>query len=124
MGMLHTNLGRSVEAAWAGLYRQTHTALAAAGLRSTNDPVLEADPAKTSPIGSNLDTIINLHTNTLCALVESPSHSFGGFRRDGTPAPTDPLLLLDAHLILFTATFDYLADTGGLAAWGTTGKAK
>ena len=122
MGMLHPVTGRSVEAAWAGLYRQTHTALAAAGHRSTTDPAIEADPAKTNPIGPNLDTIINLHTNTLCALVESPSHSFGGFRRDGTPAPTDPLILLDAHLILFTATFDYLADTGGLAIWAAARK--
>lgn len=57
-------------------------------------------------------------------IVESPSHSFTGFRRDGTPAPTDPVLLLDAHLVLFTSTFNYLADTGGLAAWGAASKAK
>ncbi|NQW99951.1 hypothetical protein HQ447_04775 [bacterium] len=117
MGMLHTDIGPSVEAAWARLYRKTHTALAAAGLRSTTDPAIEADPSKVGPIGPNLDTAINLHTATLCALVESPSHSFIGKRRDGTPTPEDPRLLLDAHLVLFTATFDYLADTGGLAVW-------
>lgn len=117
MGMLHTDIGASVEAAWAGLYQRSHTALAAAGLRSTTDPAIEADPSNVGPIGPNLDTAINLHTATLCALVESPSHSFIGKRRDGTPTPEDPRLLLDAHLVLFTANFDYLADTGGLAVW-------
>ena len=76
------------------------------------------------PIVPNLDTVINLHAGTLCTLVESPSHSFGGKRRDGTPAPTEPLLLLDAHLRLFTDAFDYLADTGGLAVWTATSKAR
>ncbi len=116
--------GRSVEAAWAGLYRSAHTALAAAGHRSTNDPAIEANPTKVGAIVPNLDTALNLHAGTLSVIVESPSHSFAGKRRDGTPAPTDPLLLLDAHLTLFTATFDYLADTGGLAAWATAGKAR
>ncbi len=117
MGMLHTDLSRSVEAAWAGLYRKSHTALAAAGLKSTTDPAVEANPSRVGPIGPNLDTAINLHAATLCVLVESPSHSFIGKRSDGSPTPADPLLLLDAHLVLFTATFDYLAETGGLAVW-------
>jgi len=29
-------------------------------------------------------------------------------------APTEPLILLDPHLVPFTSTFDYLADTGVL----------
>jgi len=124
MGMLHPVTGRTVEAAWAGLYRQTHTALATAGHRSTTDPAIEADPAKIGPIVPNLDTVINLHAGTLSVIVESPSHSYSGLRRDGTPAPKDPLLLLDAHLVLFTAAFDYLADTGGLAIWAAASKAK
>ena len=122
MGMLHPVTGRIVEPAWAGLYRRVHTALAVAGHRSTADPAIEADPANVAPIVPSLDTILNLHTGTLSVIVESPSHSFNGTRRDGTPAPTDPLLLLDAHLVLFTSTFDYLTDTGGLAAWATAGK--
>ena len=124
MGMLHPVTGRTVEAAWAGLYHKVHTGLATAGLRSTADAAIEADPAKVRPIVANLDTVINLHAGTLCTLVESPSHSFGGKRRDGTPAPTEPLLLLDAHFRLFTDAFDYLADTGGLTVWAAASKAK
>ncbi|MBC8101048.1 MAG: hypothetical protein H7Z41_00490 [Cytophagales bacterium] len=122
LGMHHPITGRNVEAAWEGLYRQVNTALTVAGLRSTTDVAVEADPTQAPPIVPNLDTAINFHTGTLSVLIESPSHSWAGRRRDGTPAPTDPLLLLDAHLVLFRAAFDYLADTGGLATW--TGAAK
>ena len=116
--------GRFVESAWAGLYRKVHSTLTTEGFRSTTEVSVEADPAQAPPFVPNLDTALNLHANTLSVLVESPSHSWSGRRRDGTPAPTDPLLLLDAHLALFRATFDYLADTGGLSAWAAAEKQK
>jgi len=59
-----------------------------------------------------------------CAQAEMLSHSYSGQRRDGTPPPTEPMLMLDAHLRLFTDTFEYLADTGGLAVRTATTKAR
>jgi len=51
-------------------------------------------------------------------MIESPSLAFAGKRRDGSTAPADAPGVLDAHLvIMFTAAFDYAADTGGLPAW-------
>lgn len=115
--LCRSDLGRAVVPAWTELYRRVHSALAVAGHRSTTDPATESDPALTSSFGQNLDTAINLHAGTLSAIIESPSVSFAGKRRDGTPAPSDPLALLDAHLVMFTAAFDFVADTGGLPAW-------
>jgi len=102
---------------WAAFYRHTHTRLAAAGLQSTNDPTVEADPT-TAPQGIyNLDTAINLHCGALCVVVESPSHSYTGRRRDGTPAPTEPMGLLDAQLTLSTAACEFLVQEGGRVRW-------
>lgn len=128
-GTLHiepvfTQIAVNVPLFFWGCGRHAHTALTIAGHRSTDDLAREADPTNIPPIVPNLDTAINLHAGTLSALVESPSHSRAGRRRDGTPAPTDTILLLDAHLVLVRATFDYLADTGGLVAWATGKDAK
>lgn len=87
---------------------------------SSKTTTMEADPTDAAPIVPNLDTAINLHAGTLSVLVESPSHSWAGRRRDGTPALTDPILVLDAHLVLFQSAFDYLAETGGLSSWKAT----
>jgi hypothetical protein len=115
--LCRSDLGSALVPAWTELYRRVHSALAVAGHRSTTNPVVESDLAHTSSFGQNLDTAINLNAGTLSAMIESPSVSFAGKRRDGTPAPSDPLKLLDAHLVMFTTAFNYVTDTGGLPAW-------
>lgn len=115
--LCRSDIGSTLVPAWTALYRRVHSALAVGGYRSTNDPEVESNVAHTASFGQNLDTAINLHAGTLSAMIESPSVSFAGKRRDGTPAPSDPLDLLDAHLLLFTEVFEYIAETGGLPAW-------
>jgi hypothetical protein len=115
--LCHSDINSALEPAWADLYRRVHSSLAIAGHRSTTDPVAESDLTLTSSFGQNLDTAINFHAGTLSAMIESPSVSFAEKRRDGTPVFSDPLKLIDAHLCIFTAAFDYVVDTGGLPAW-------
>jgi hypothetical protein len=113
----NSDIGSVLMPAWTELHRRVHSALAVAGHRSTTDPAVESNVALTSSFGQNLNTALNLHSGTLCVMIESPSVAFAGKRRDGSPAPSDAQGVLDAHVVMFTAAFDYVADTGGLPAW-------
>src|SRR5690606_27367509 len=99
------------------LYRTVHTALAEAGLQSTRDPKIEADPTRVRSGTMNLDTMLNLHSGALAVLIESPSHSFSGTDRDGKVVPFSADSLLDAQLVAFEAGLKFLAERGGRSTW-------
>lgn len=117
MRVHHPLLEPALDPIWKSFYRHVHTALTQAGLQSTRDPALEADPVAALRGVYNLDTALNLHCGALCVVVESPSHSYTCRRRDGTPAPREVLPLLDAQLTLYAAAADFLATSGGRARW-------
>jgi hypothetical protein len=103
--------------AWEQSYRRIMTALTEAGLQKTNNPSVEADPARERMSPYNLDTALNLHCGTLAMVVESPSHNFSSAVKDGKPLLYTPDMLVDAQLILHREAMGFLADTGGRARW-------
>jgi hypothetical protein len=107
--------------AFEELYRRGMTALTAAGLQKTNDPAVEANPARERLSVFNLDTALNLHCGALAVLVESPSHNFSTAERDGKPFAHSPENLLDAQLIMHQEAMKFLAETGGRLRWTEKG---
>jgi hypothetical protein len=99
------------------LYRAVHTALMDAGLQGSRDPALEANPARVRPGQFNLDAALNLHCGALPVLIESPSHSFAGYSREGEAIRHTADQLVDAQLIAFEAALTFLADRGGRSRW-------
>jgi len=69
--------------AFNGLFRAVHTALAHAGLQSSSDPAVEADPARAAADAYNLDTALAFHCGALSVVVEAPSHGYAGRNRRG-----------------------------------------
>jgi len=98
-------------------YRRLLTVLTKAGLQRTDDPALEANPARERLSGPNLDTALNLHCGALAVLVESPSHNHSSAKKDGQPFFHTPENLLDAQLICHQEAMKYLAETGGRSRW-------
>ncbi|MES2307802.1 MAG: hypothetical protein V4507_02985 [Verrucomicrobiota bacterium] len=101
----------SVYPVWESFFRHVHTGLARAGLQSTRDPRLEADPSKSVAGCFNLDTALNYHCGALSSVVESPSHSYTGYSRSGQLVPMSLEALLDAQLILYTESFRFLKQS-------------
>ncbi len=99
------------------LYTSVHTGLTLQGLQSTDDPAIEADPAK-SPRGVyNLDCALNLHCGALSVVVEAPSHGFSGTDRSGKPVMQTPEMILNAELVVHLEAMKFLAETGGRSKW-------
>lgn len=98
-------------------YQQVHTGLALAGLQSTRDPAIEANPGRAPQGAYNLDTALNLHCGALSIVVESPSHGYSGTNRARQPAGQTPDTILDAQLVLHEEAMKFLAATGGRARW-------
>lgn len=100
-----------------GLYRAVHTALTEAGLQSTRDAALEANPERASGGRHNLDAALNFHCGALSVVIESPSHSFAGTNRAGVVTRQTPDMLLDAQLVAYEAGLTFLAEHGGRSRW-------
>lgn len=124
MRMLGSFIEPGSRAMWQALYTHVHTGLAGAGLQETREVSLEADPTRIREGVYNLDTALNLHCGALCALVESPSHSFFGKNRQGEIVRQSPDTILDAHLTLFQETMAFLAERGGRCAWAESGRSR
>jgi hypothetical protein len=103
--------------AFNGLFRAVHTALARTGMQSTNDPAVEADPARTAGDVFNLDAALGFHCGALSVVIESPSHGYGGRNRKGEDVRHSADQLLDAQLVIEEAAMRYLVDAGGRAKW-------
>jgi hypothetical protein len=103
--------------AFNGLFRAVHTALARAGLQSSNDPAVEADPGRTTGFGHNLDTALNFHCGALSVVVESPSHGYSAKNRQGDVVRHSADQLLEAELLVQEEAMKYLVGTGGRARW-------
>jgi hypothetical protein len=99
------------------LYRAVHTALTEAGLQSTKDAKVEADPTRVRTGTMNLDTMLNLNCGALAVLIESPSHSFSGTDRSGKVVPFSVDNLLDSQLVAFETGLTFLAERGGRSTW-------
>lgn len=107
-----------LEQTFGSLYEKVHTALAAQGLQSTNDPNIEAKIDLTQSRGSfNLDGALNLHCGALGVLIEAPSHSFSGTNREGVVVMQTPQMLLDAQLVCHQEALKFLRGTGGRSKW-------
>jgi hypothetical protein len=106
------------------LYAQVHTRLALERLQSSNDPAVEANPAQATLGSFNLPAALNFHCGALNVVVESPSHGFSGYNRQGEMVTHTPDMLLDAQLYCHLEAMRFLADTGGRAQWapGRNGK--
>ncbi|MDH7569738.1 MAG: M14 family zinc carboxypeptidase [Armatimonadota bacterium] len=99
------------------LYRRVHTALTRAGLQSSTDEALEADPKAMGMSVYNLDTALNLHCGALAVLIEAPSHSFSGTNRQGERVRHTPEALIDAQLVCHQEALRFLVERGGRCAW-------
>jgi hypothetical protein len=107
-----------LEPTFGSFYQKVHTALATRGLQSTHDPEIEAKIDLTSSRGLyNLDAALNLHSGALCAVVESPSHSFSGTNRAGEVVVHTPEMLLDAQLVCHQEALKFLQESGGRSKW-------
>lgn len=102
---------------WEQLYRKVMTGLTTAGLARTDDPAVEANPARERQSAYNLDTALNLHCGALSVVVESPAHDYSPAERMGKPFRQTPDLLLDAQMICHENAMRFLAETGGRASW-------
>ncbi len=103
--------------AFEDLYRRVITSLTVAGLQRTDDPAVEANPARERLSVFNLDSALNLHCGALSVLVESPAHSFSTSKRNGQPFVHTPDQLLDAQLTCHQEAMRFLAETGGRTRW-------
>jgi len=103
--------------AFEDFYRRVVTGVTVAGLRRTDDPVVEADPTRWRPSVFNLDSALNLHCGALSVTVESPAHNFSRAERNGKPFIHTPDHLVDAQLICHQEAMRFLAETGGRARW-------
>jgi hypothetical protein len=99
------------------LYRRVITGLTAARLQRTDDPAVEANPARERVSVYNLDTALNLHCGAMSVLVESPAHDFSTSKRNGEPFVHTPDHLVDAQLICHQEAMRFLAETGGRVRW-------
>lgn len=102
---------------WEQLYRKVMTGLTTAGLARTDDPAVEANPARERQSTYNLDTALNLHCGALSVVVESPAHDYSPAERLGKPFRQTPELLLDAQMICHEQAMRFLAETGGRTVW-------
>lgn len=102
---------------WEQLYRKVMTGLTAASLARTDDPAVEANPARERMSPYNLDTALNLHCGALSVVVESPAHNHSPAERMGKPFRHTPDLLLDAQMTCHQEAMRFLAENGGRAAW-------
>ncbi|MBN1675477.1 MAG: hypothetical protein JXR37_30835 [Kiritimatiellae bacterium] len=100
------------------LYRAIHTRLAVAGLQSSADPALEADPAQARPSVFNMNSALSLHCGALSVTIEAPCHAFSGTDRTGKVVACDPDATLDAQLLCHEEAMKFLIAHGGRAAWG------
>lgn len=107
----------ALKPAFNGLFRSVHTALALAGLQSTGDPAVEADPARSAQDVYNLDTALDLQCGALSVVMELPSHGYSARNRKGEAVRHSPERLLDAELIIQGEAMKYLVDAGGRAKW-------
>lgn len=114
----------ALQPTFEALYRRMMTKLTAAGLQGSDDPAVEADPARESPSPANLETALNLHCGSLSVVVESPSHTFSTGKRSGQPFMHTPEHLLDAQLICHQEALGFLAETGGRSTWTPSPKSK
>jgi hypothetical protein len=103
--------------AFNGLFRAVHAALAHAGLQSSSDPVVEADPVRAWGDTYNLDTALGFHCGALSVVMELPSHAHSGKDRHGNVVRHSADQLLDTELLIQEEAMKYLADTGGRTRW-------
>ncbi|MBY5959194.1 hypothetical protein KUV50_13660 [Membranicola marinus] len=105
------------------LYKRILTAWTKAGLERTDNVELESDPegvGSYSPFG--LDGALSFHCGALSAVIESPNHGFASVRDEhGDMIIMTPDMLLDAQLIGYRESLQFLRDTGGRSQW-TPGK--
>ncbi len=98
-------------------YTRIHTRLAQEGYQSTEDVILEADPAQQKLSTFNLDSALNMHSGALTILIEAPCHSFSGTDRAGNLVVQTPDRILDAQLICHMESMRFLLETGGTWRW-------
>jgi hypothetical protein len=98
-------------------YRRVLTGLTLAKLQKSDDPSVEANPARERLSVFNLDTALNLHCGAMTVLIESPAHDFSTSKRNGEPFVHTPDHLVDAQLICHQEAMRYLVETGGRARW-------
>ena len=106
------------------LYRRLMTKLTAAGLQASDDPAVEANPARERPSPFNLDSALNLHCGSLSFVIECPSHTYTTAKRGGRPFLHSPDHLLDAQLICHQEAMGFLAETGGRWRWARSPNSK
>jgi hypothetical protein len=99
------------------LYRRLMTRLTQRGYQATNDPAVEANPARERLSVYNLDTALNLHCGALTFLIESPSHNFSTARRAGKLVIHTPENLMQAQLLCHQEALGFLGQTGGRGNW-------
>lgn len=101
------------------LYKRILTAWTKAGLERTDDVERESDPERVgsySPFG--LDGALSFHCGALSAVIESPNHGFTAARDEqGEMIILTPEMLLDAQLIGYRESLQFLKDTGGRSQW-------
>jgi len=114
---LRSFLEPALTPAFEEYYRRVITALTLAKLQRTDDPAVEANPARERLSPFNLDSALNLHCGSLSVLIESPAHDFSTSKRNGQPFIHTPDHLVDAQLICHQEAMRYLVETGGRSRW-------
>jgi hypothetical protein len=116
--MLRSFLEPALTPAFEDLFRRVHTGLTAEKLQASDDPHVEADPARVRSVTPyNLDTALNLHSGALVALIESPSHAASTAERDGKPVFFTAGDLVTAQLVCHQEAMQFLVETGGRYRW-------
>jgi len=103
--------------AFEGLYRKVHAGLTEAGLQSSRNASLEADPEQARPGPYNLNGALSLHCGVLGVTIESPCHGFSARDREGNEVVQTPEMIVDAQLTCHLEGMRYLAETGGRCRW-------
>lgn len=101
------------------LYTRILTAWTKAGLERTDNVELESDPKRVGSYSPfSLDGALSLHCGALSAVIESPNHGFAATKDEqGNMIIMTPEMLLDAQLIGYRESLQFLKDTGGRSKW-------
>lgn len=107
----------NLQPVFEAFYRQIKTRLTTDGLQGSSDVVLESDPDRVRAYGFNLNTALGMHSGTLCIVIESPSHGYGGSNLAGEDAEHTAEDLLKMQMIAYEEALDFLYQTGGRPQW-------
>ena len=101
------------------LYRKVLTAWTTAGLEKTDNVQLESDPERVGSYSPfSLDGALSFHCGALSAVIESPNHGFAAARDgQGDMIVLTPEMLLEAQLIGYQESLQFLKDSGGRSQW-------